>query len=83
VQVEFGPPHGIITRLAEQQHADLIVVGPGKGRSLKERVLDGTCFEAPALFRRCPVYARSLTLSQRDLPNIGHDLCLRNHSAAC
>jgi nucleotide-binding universal stress UspA family protein len=42
VQVEFGPPHGIITRLAEQQHADLIVVGPGKGRSLKERVLGST-----------------------------------------
>lgn len=42
VQVEFGPPHDIITRMAEQRHADVIVVGPGKRRSLKEKFLGGT-----------------------------------------
>ena len=42
VQVKFGSPHGVITRMAEERHADVIAVGPGKGRSLKERVLGST-----------------------------------------
>ena len=42
MQVEFGPPHSIITRVAKERHADVIVVGPGKGRSLKERALGST-----------------------------------------
>lgn len=42
VQVEFGSPHDIITRMAEERRADLIVVGPSTGASLKERLLGGT-----------------------------------------
>lgn len=33
---------GVITRMAEERHADVIVVGPGKRRSLKERILGAT-----------------------------------------
>ena len=42
VQVEFGSPHDIITHMAKERHADVILVGPGKGRSLRERFLGGT-----------------------------------------
>jgi nucleotide-binding universal stress UspA family protein len=42
VQVQFGSPHDIITRMAEKRHTDVIVVGPGKRRSLKEKVLGST-----------------------------------------
>lgn len=42
VQVEFGVPHATITRVAEERFADVIVVGPGKGHSLKEKVLGST-----------------------------------------
>lgn len=42
VQVEFGSPHDVITRMAEERDADVIVVGPGKGRSLKEGFLGAT-----------------------------------------
>ena len=38
VQVEFGSPHDIITRMAKERHADVIVVGPGKRRTRKERI---------------------------------------------
>jgi nucleotide-binding universal stress UspA family protein len=41
-QVEFGAPHDVIARLARDRSADLIVIGPGKGRSLKETILGST-----------------------------------------
>jgi nucleotide-binding universal stress UspA family protein len=42
VQVEFGSPHDIVTHVAKERHADVIVVGPGKGRSIRERFLGST-----------------------------------------
>jgi nucleotide-binding universal stress UspA family protein len=42
MQVEFGSPHDVIKRMAKKQHADVIVVGPSKKRSLKERILGVT-----------------------------------------
>ena len=42
VQVEFGSPHDIITHMAKERHADVILVGPGKGRTSRERFLGGT-----------------------------------------
>lgn len=40
--VEFGPPHDVIIRAARERHADLIVIGPGKARSLKDKILGST-----------------------------------------
>lgn len=40
--VEFGRPHEVITRIAGEQHADVIVVGPGGSLTLKEKVLGST-----------------------------------------
>lgn len=42
VQVEFGSPHEVITHVAFERSADLIVIGPGKGHSLKEKILGST-----------------------------------------
>jgi len=42
VKIEFGVPHAIITRVAGERRAEVIVVGPGKGQSLKEKVLGST-----------------------------------------
>ncbi len=42
VRIEFGAPHDVITRVASERHADVIVIGPGKGRSLREKVLGST-----------------------------------------
>lgn len=41
-RVEFGSPHEVITRVAREISADLIVIGPGKKQSLKEKVLGST-----------------------------------------
>jgi len=42
IQVEFGAPHEVITRIAGERHADVIVIGKGKGQSLREKVLGST-----------------------------------------
>jgi len=44
VRVEFGSPHEVITRVASEQSADLVVLGPGKseGKSLREKALGST-----------------------------------------
>lgn len=44
VRVEFGSPHEVITRVAGERSADLVVLGPGKsqGKSLGEKVLGST-----------------------------------------
>jgi nucleotide-binding universal stress UspA family protein len=44
VRVEFGSPHEVITRVAEERSADLVVIGPlrSQGRSLSEKVLGST-----------------------------------------
>jgi nucleotide-binding universal stress UspA family protein len=44
VRVEFGSLHDVITRVADEGSADLIVLGPGKGpgKSLREKVLGST-----------------------------------------
>ncbi|MEL1264304.1 universal stress protein [Pseudoxanthomonas putridarboris] len=40
--IEFGAPHEVIARIAGEQNAAVVVIGPGKGRSLKEKVLGST-----------------------------------------
>jgi nucleotide-binding universal stress UspA family protein len=42
VQVAFGSPHAAITRVADERHADVIIIGPGKAGSLKEKVFGST-----------------------------------------
>lgn len=42
VQTGFGVPHEVTTRVAGERGADVIVIGPGKGRSLREKVLGST-----------------------------------------
>lgn len=44
VRVEFGSPHEVITRVAGELPADLVVLGPGRspGISLREKVLGST-----------------------------------------
>ena len=42
VRIEFGLPHEIITRVAGELSADLVVIGANKGRSLREKVLGST-----------------------------------------
>jgi len=44
VRVEFGSPHDVITQVADERSADLIVLGPGQSpaRSLREKVLGST-----------------------------------------
>ena len=42
VQIMFGTPHENITRIADEQRADVILIGPGRRRSLKEKVLGST-----------------------------------------
>jgi nucleotide-binding universal stress UspA family protein len=42
VRIAFGAPHEVITRMAGELSADLIVIGPGKRQSLKEKVLGST-----------------------------------------
>ncbi len=42
IQVEFGSSHGVIIGTARKRHADLVLIGPGKARSLKEKILGST-----------------------------------------
>lgn len=44
IRVEFGAPHDVITRVAEEISADLIVIGPGKAsdQGLSEKILGST-----------------------------------------
>lgn len=44
VRIEFGSPHDVITRVAVEQAADLVVLGSGKspGMSLRKKVLGST-----------------------------------------
>jgi len=44
VRVEFGSPHSVITQLAAERSADLVVLGSGKkhARTLREKVLGST-----------------------------------------
>lgn len=51
-RVEFGIPHEVVSRVAGEEGADIIVVGPGKGRSFKEKVLGST---ADRVIRSAPV----------------------------
>ena len=51
-RVEFGIPHDVVSRVAGEEAADIIVVGPGKGRSFKEKVLGST---ADRVIRSAPV----------------------------
>lgn len=41
-RVLIGSPHAIIVQLACEQHADIIVIGPGKGSTLKDKLLGST-----------------------------------------
>ena len=52
VQVACGSPHDVITRVAKEQSADLIILGAGKSadRSLREKVLGST---ADRVIRTC------------------------------
>lgn len=40
--VEAGAPHSIINRLARRNKADLVVIGPGKARNIREKVFGST-----------------------------------------
>lgn len=42
VWVGFGSPHEVITRVVRERHADLAVMGPGKGSTFKDKVLGST-----------------------------------------
>jgi nucleotide-binding universal stress UspA family protein len=42
VRVEFGSPHEVITHVARERHADVVVVGPGRGRTLTDKILGST-----------------------------------------
>lgn len=42
VHVAFGTPHDVISRLVHERGADAVVIGPGKGHSLKEKILGST-----------------------------------------
>jgi nucleotide-binding universal stress UspA family protein len=42
VRVEFGSAHEVIERVAREQQADIILLGPGKGHTLKDKVLGST-----------------------------------------
>lgn len=42
VQVEFGTPHEAITRAGRERAADVLVLGAGKGQTLKLKVLGST-----------------------------------------
>jgi nucleotide-binding universal stress UspA family protein len=42
IRVEFGSPQKIITHVARERHADIAVIGPGKGRTLKDKILGST-----------------------------------------
>lgn len=42
VRVEFGSPSSVIVHTAHASRADLVVLGPGKGRTLKDKVLGST-----------------------------------------
>ena len=64
VQVEFGSPHDIITHMAKERHADVILVGPGKGRTSRERFLGGT---ADRVIRTAHALSSSSGKGQRDL----------------
>jgi len=70
LHVEAGLPHALITRLAGDCAADLVVIGPGVARGLRERVFGSTadrvtrCAPCPVLVvRRAPAgpYARVVT----------------------
>jgi len=56
--VEAGKPHEVIERLAMSHNADLIVIGPGVAKSLRERVFGSTadrvvrCSPCPVLVVR-------------------------------
>ena len=42
VVVETGKPHDVIDRLIRQYAADLVVIGPGKGRTVREKMFGST-----------------------------------------
>lgn len=42
IRVEFGSPQETITHEAHEQDADIVVIGPGKGRALKDKILGST-----------------------------------------
>lgn len=63
VEIAFGAPHTVITALAGAQDADLVVIGPGKGHTLGEKILGSTADRivraspAPVLVVRNPPLA--------------------------
>jgi nucleotide-binding universal stress UspA family protein len=42
VRVEFGSPHEVIADVARERYVDVAVIGPGKGRTLKDKILGST-----------------------------------------
>lgn len=60
-KVGTGKPHDVIGELAGAHHADLIVIGPGTARNLREKVFGSTadrvvrCAPCPVLVVRAPV----------------------------
>ncbi len=42
IRIEFGSAHEVITRVAHERRAQIIVVGPGKGHTLEDRFLGST-----------------------------------------
>ncbi|WIY52023.1 universal stress protein [Devosia sp. YIM 151766] len=58
VHIDAGKPHAIIETLARSHHADLIVIGPGIARNLREKVFGSTadrvvrCAPCPVLIVR-------------------------------
>lgn len=69
VRVEFGAPHEVIAHAAREGHADMVVVGPGKGHALKDRILGSTADRvvrtcaAPILVVRTPAAAPYRTVA--------------------
>ncbi|MDX3893823.1 universal stress protein [Pusillimonas sp.] len=63
VHVESGKPHEVIERLARSHGADLIVIGPGVAKNLREKVFGSTadrvvrCATCPVLVVRKDSYA--------------------------
>jgi nucleotide-binding universal stress UspA family protein len=42
IQVEIGSPHAVVTRVATERYADVVVIGPGKARTFREKTLGST-----------------------------------------
>ena len=54
IVVETGKPHDVIDRLIRQHAADLVVIGPGKARTVRERMFGSTA-DRVVRSSRCPI----------------------------